>query len=103
MIDDARSETPDAAYRGFLFSDMRGFTAFAERHGNAAAAAAVSRFLDLARNNPAVVCGIHRGLIAGSLERLGENGARVSLEPFVGPTTCLAHITTTTPFRTATA
>ena len=60
-------------------------------------------FLDLARSNPAVVCGIHRGLIAGSLERLGENGARVSLEPFVGPTTCLAHITTTTPFRTATA
>jgi class 3 adenylate cyclase len=50
VIDDARSETPDAAYRGFLFSDMRGFTAFAERHGNAAAAAAVSRFLDLARN-----------------------------------------------------
>ena len=60
-------------------------------------------FLDLARTNPAVVCGIHRGLIAGSLERLGENAARVSLEPFVGPTTCRAHITTTTQFRTATA
>ena len=38
-----------AAYRGFLFSDMRGFTAFAERHGNSAAADAVSRFLELAR------------------------------------------------------
>ena len=38
-----------AAYRGFLFSDMRGFTAFAERYGNTAAAAAVSRFLEIAR------------------------------------------------------
>ena len=57
-------------------------------------------FLDLARANPAVVCGIHRGLIAGSLEQLGENATRVSLEPFVGPTTCIAHISTTTPFRT---
>jgi class 3 adenylate cyclase len=49
VSDDARSDTGPAAYRGFLFSDMRGFTAFAERHGNAAAAAAVSRFLELAR------------------------------------------------------
>jgi class 3 adenylate cyclase len=47
-----RTEGPTStgtAYRGFLFSDMRGFTAFAERHGNAAAAAAVSQFLELAR------------------------------------------------------
>lgn len=57
-------------------------------------------FLELARANPAVVCGIHRGLIAGSLEQLGETAARVSLEPFVGPTTCLAHVSTSTPFRT---
>ncbi|WP_377640811.1 helix-turn-helix transcriptional regulator [Oryzobacter terrae] len=60
-------------------------------------------FLDLARDNEAVVCGIHRGLIAGSLERLGEAGAHVSLEPFVGPTTCRAHVTTTTPFLPATS
>lgn len=57
-------------------------------------------FLELARANPAVVCGIHRGLIAGSLEQLGETGTRVSLEPFVDATTCLAHVSTTTPFRT---
>ena len=50
MKDDARSDTGPAAYRGFLFSDMRGFTAFAERHGNEAAAAAVGRFLELARS-----------------------------------------------------
>lgn len=56
-------------------------------------------FLDLARSNPAVVCGIHRGLIAGSLEQLGESDTHVSLEPFVDATTCLAHVTTRTPFR----
>jgi predicted ArsR family transcriptional regulator len=58
-------------------------------------------FLELARANTAVVCGIHRGLISGSLAQLGETETRVSLEPFVGPTTCLAHVTTTTPFRTS--
>ena len=48
MVDDAQ---PDAggAFRGFLFCDMRGFTAFAERYGNTAAAAKVSRFLEIAR------------------------------------------------------
>ena len=49
MIEDAGTDTGGAAHRGFLFSDMRGFTSFAERHGNEAAAAAVSRFLELAR------------------------------------------------------
>jgi predicted ArsR family transcriptional regulator len=57
-------------------------------------------FIDLARDNPAVVCGIHRGLIAGSLAQLGESATRVSLEPFVDDTTCIAHVSTTTPFRT---
>jgi class 3 adenylate cyclase len=49
VIDDARNDAVAAAYRGFLFSDMRGFTAFAERYGNTAAAAMVSRFLEIAR------------------------------------------------------
>jgi class 3 adenylate cyclase len=49
MVDEGRSHAGTAAYRGFLFSDMRGFTAFAERYGNTAAAAAVSRFLEIAR------------------------------------------------------
>ena len=49
MVEDARTGAGPAAYRGFLFSDIRGFSAFAERHGNAAAAAKVSRFLELAR------------------------------------------------------
>jgi class 3 adenylate cyclase len=49
MVDDARIDAGAAAYRGFLFSDIRGFTAFAERYGNTAAAAAVGRFLGIAR------------------------------------------------------
>lgn len=49
MVDNASIDAGAAAYRGFLFSDMRGFTAFAERYGNAAAAAMVSRFLEIAR------------------------------------------------------
>ena len=47
---DAPREAPVAAFRGFLFSDLRGFTAFAERHGNAAAAAMVVRFLEITRS-----------------------------------------------------
>lgn len=49
MVDDALADAGGAAYRGFLFSDVRGFTAFAERYGNTAAADMVSRFLDVAR------------------------------------------------------
>jgi predicted ArsR family transcriptional regulator len=56
-------------------------------------------FLALATANPAVVCGIHRGLIAGSMEQFGEPDTHVALEPFVGPTTCVAHVSTRTPFR----
>ena len=49
MADDAPMDAGAAAYRGFLFSDIRGFTSFAERYGNKAAAAKVSRFLEIAR------------------------------------------------------
>ena len=49
MVDDARTDAAAAAYRGFLFSDVRGFTSFAERYGNNAAAAMVGRFLEIAR------------------------------------------------------
>lgn len=47
-------------------------------------------FLDLARVHPAVVCGVHRGLLRGALEAAGESGARVSLRPFVDARTCHA-------------
>ena len=50
--------------------------------------------LSLAQARPEIVCGIHRGLIRGTLEALGEHDAEFSLEPFVTPTQCLAHVTT---------
>ncbi|WP_110241900.1 helix-turn-helix transcriptional regulator [Nocardioides gilvus] len=56
-------------------------------------------FLDLARSSPAVVCGVHRGIIVGALGQLGEEAVDVSLQPFVGPALCQAHITTRMPFR----
>ena len=49
MLHEARTDAGAPAYRGFLFSDVRGFTAFAERYGNTAAAEMVGRFLELAR------------------------------------------------------
>ena len=55
--------------------------------------------LDLAREQPAVVCGVHRGLIAGTMSRLGEDDVSVGLVPFVDPDTCLAQVTTHTPFH----
>ena len=56
-------------------------------------------FLDLAETHPAVVCGIHRGLMRGALHQLGEPEARISLEPFVEPRLCRAHVSTPVPFR----
>lgn len=49
-------------------------------------------FLELARTHPAVVCGVHRGLLKGALEVAGERQADVSLRPFVGPSVCHALI-----------
>lgn len=49
VTNDAGPDPGGAAFRAFLFTDLRGFTAFAEKHGNAAAAARVRRFLELAR------------------------------------------------------
>jgi class 3 adenylate cyclase len=49
VTEDARVDAGNAAFRAFLFSDVRGFTTFAERHGNTAAAAMIRRFLDIAR------------------------------------------------------
>lgn len=47
-------------------------------------------FLDLARVHPEIVCGVHRGLLAGALEAVGEPQAEVSLRPFVTDRTCHA-------------
>ncbi|GAA3612601.1 helix-turn-helix domain-containing protein [Marihabitans asiaticum] len=55
-------------------------------------------FLALAKDNPQVVCGVHRGLIRGALSTLGEGETETSLTPFVEPNRCLAHITTRADF-----
>jgi class 3 adenylate cyclase len=104
VTDDAPTGAGAAAtaYRGFLFSDMRGFTAFAERHGNTAAAEMVGRFLDIARAaiarhdgaelktegdnihavfpsaSGAVLCGLD--IVEGAAElNTGETGAKLNL------------------------
>lgn len=56
-------------------------------------------FMDLAQTNPEVVCGIHRGLLAGTLRQLGESQTDVSLRPFIEPKLCHAHITTKQRFE----
>lgn len=58
-------------------------------------------FLELAAEHPAVVCGVHRGLLRGALEASGEPQATVGLVPFVDDRTCHAllrrhHTPTTT-------
>lgn len=55
-------------------------------------------FLPLARSHPEVVCGIHRGLMRGTLDAFGETDAELSLEPFVDESRCRAHITTRSSF-----
>ena len=46
---DVRPDPDDAAYRGFLFADLRGYTAYVERHGDAAAADLLDAYRALVR------------------------------------------------------
>lgn len=55
-------------------------------------------FMTLAKARPDVVCGVHRGLLRGTLEALGEPDAEVGLRPFVEPRVCLARISTRAEF-----
>lgn len=50
-------------------------------------------FLELARRHQDVVCPIHLGLIRGALAELGAATTASSLEPFVDPDLCVAHLT----------
>lgn len=49
---------------------------------------------DLVDTNPDVACGVHRGIIQGTLEALGEGDAELKLTPLTSPDVCLARITT---------
>jgi len=56
-------------------------------------------FMPLAKDNTAVVCGIHRGLMKGVMGELGEESTEVGLTPFVAPSLCVAALTVTAPFE----
>lgn len=45
-------------------------------------------FRQAALDHPSVVCSVHRGLIAGTLERMGHDRSEASLHPFVQPDLC---------------
>src|SRR5687768_12053493 len=47
---DIRPADEAAAYRGFLFADLRDYTSFVERHGDAAASALIDRYRALVRS-----------------------------------------------------
>ena len=49
-------------------------------------------FAALAHQRSGVVCGVHLGLMRGALRELGAPLNAVSLEPFVKPDLCLAHV-----------
>lgn len=53
---------------------------------------------DLALANPAVACGVHRGLVRGALDLLGEPDSTLKVVPFLEPELCVARVTTPTAF-----
>lgn len=60
-------------------------------------------FRELAADNTEIVCGIHRGLISGTMEQLGEPDTDVTLRPFADGNTCIAHLNRTAPFTASPA
>lgn len=53
-------------------------------------------FGSLARERGDVVCNVHLGLMRGALRELGADFDAVSLEPFVEPDLCVAHVAAAT-------
>ena len=51
--DQPAGDQGEAAYRGFLFADLRGYTAFVERHGDDAAADLLDAYRELVRSEVA--------------------------------------------------
>lgn len=49
-------------------------------------------FHDLAETTPEVVCAVHRGLISGALNELGESLVVAELEIFARPDVCIAYL-----------
>lgn len=53
---------------------------------------------DLALRNPAVACGIHRGLLRAALASLGETETEIGLRPFTDSDTCVARVSSHAAF-----
>ena len=49
-------------------------------------------FRDVAVDHQSVICSAHLGLIKGALEELGVPASTTTIEPFVNPTLCVAHL-----------
>jgi predicted ArsR family transcriptional regulator len=52
-------------------------------------------FRDVARTRGDVVCSVHLGIMRGMAEELGGSVSVHDLQPFVEPSLCLAHLSTT--------
>jgi predicted ArsR family transcriptional regulator len=75
--------------------DQLGFTPQVVEQPEPGAAVVALRtcpFLDLARGNPDVVCGVHQGVIGGALGALGASTVDTELEPFALPGACLVRV-----------
>jgi predicted ArsR family transcriptional regulator len=49
-------------------------------------------FREVAQKHTDIVCAIHLGLMQGALDELGAPMAATSLDPFVTPQMCIAHL-----------
>lgn len=107
----AATDSPPATTAGEWLGKVGGLIDVLERWGYAAELSTSDQgraarldlphcpFRELAQENTEVVCGIHRGLIAGTMQQLGESDTDVTLLPFANGTTCIAHVRRTTPFE----
>lgn len=50
-------------------------------------------FLDVARRHPGVVCGVHRGLLAATVDGVAADDFAATLTPFARPGVCVADLT----------
>lgn len=53
--------------------------------------------MSLATDQAQVVCAIHRGLMRGTLEAIGEDQVEIAVHPKVTATTCMVQVQTLTP------
>jgi predicted ArsR family transcriptional regulator len=50
-------------------------------------------FREIAQRQPDVVCALHKGLMQGALAKMRVPLTATRLEPFAGPSLCIAHLT----------